>query len=229
MHTLQKRLSKNFIFAMLIAVVTGCSSVPKEVVELSYVMGEDLESMNVSYDKLIHSYFDNLRSQRRTYIDDVWYPRFLENWRDDGELVDIAKGKRIFSEKTNDLINTPPGTDPKDNLKTLNDWVNFALYAYEVKEEKLLKPLTDDEMKLRADVKQAFVQLTRANATITAHLNSLRKVQEVQNQVLKSLNVKDLRDKINATLIKTSSNAKDAFEKIKEADGKLDNLSSQFK
>lgn len=215
------------IFVIMITGLIGCGSVPKEVVELSYVMGEDLHSMNSSYEKLIHEYFENLRSQRRNYIDDVWYPRFLENWRDDGELVEIAKGKLIFSEKTNGLINTPTGTDPKESLETLNDWVDFALYAYEVKENELIKPIDDDENMLRTNVNQAFMRLVRANSTITAHLNSLRKVNEVQDEVLGALNIKDLRDKINDALVKISVDAKDSLEKVKEADKKVSNLTRQ--
>jgi hypothetical protein len=220
-------IKKVLLFIIMFSMLVGCGSVPKEVVELSYVIGEDLHSMNSSYDKLIHEYFENLRTQRRNYIDDVWYPRFLENWRDDGELVAIAKGQRIFSEKVNRLINTPKGTDPKESLETLNDWVNFALYAYEVKENELIKPVDDNEKMLRTNVNQAFMRLVRANSTITAHLNSLRKVNEVQDDVLDALNIKGLRDKINDTLVKISVDAKDAFEKVKEADKKVNNLTRQ--
>lgn len=50
---------------LLILLTAGCGSVPKEVVELSYVMGEDLQSINQSYDNLIHQFYNNLRDQRR--------------------------------------------------------------------------------------------------------------------------------------------------------------------
>jgi len=224
-----RRIFMAILFTSTLLLITSCGMVPKEVVELSYVAGKDLHSLHESYDKLIHQFFENLRSERREYLDNVWYPRFLENWKEDGELVGIAKGERIWSESDGKLIDTPVGSDPKESLKTLNDWVSYALYAYEVKEQKLLKSLNDQEEQLRTQVKQAFERMIMANATVTAHLNSLRKVQEVQDEVLKALDVKDLRDKINEGLINASVESAKGLDKIRVADAKIDDLVAEIK
>ena len=70
----------------------------------------------------------------------------------------------------------------------------------------------------------SFANTSWANATITAHLNSLREVQEVQDQALQALHVKDLRDKINKALVTASDKAAGGLDKIKEADAKLEKL-----
>jgi hypothetical protein len=214
---------------LLILLTAGCGSVPKEVVELSYVMGEDLQSINQSYDNLIHQFYNNLRDQRRAYIDDVWYPRFVENWRKDGELVAIAKEERIWSESDDKLVVVPAGSAPKESLAALNDWLDYALYAYEKKSEALLSPLDQEEETLRTEVRVAFARMTQANATITAHLNSLREIKEVEDQALKALNLKDLRDKINDQLVNASKKAKDGLDKIKEVDQKVDKFGKKLK
>jgi hypothetical protein len=214
---------------LLILLTAGCGSVPKEVVELSYVMGEDLQSINQSYDNLIHQFYNNLRDQRRAYIDDVWYPRFVENWRKDGELVAIAKEERIWSESEDKLVVVPAGSAPKESLAALNDWLDYALYAYEKKSEDLLSPLDQEEETLRTEVRVAFARMTQANATITAHLNSLREIKEVEDQALKALNLKDLRDKINDQLVNASKKAKDGLDKIKEVDQKVDKFGKKLK
>ncbi len=216
------------LLLVLFVFLVGCSTVPKEVVELSYLSGRDLRAVHESYDALIHQFYENLRDQRRTYLDEVWYPRFLENWRQDGELVGIAKGERIWSVEAGDLIDTPPGTDAAESVATLNDWVTYALYAYEVKEQQLVAPLDADEEKLRTQVRQSFDRLAQANATITAHLNSLREVQEVQDEMLESLDMKDLRDQINTGLANASANAAEALTKVKAADAKVDDLVGQI-
>lgn len=214
---------------LLILLTAGCGSVPKEVVELSYVMGEDLQSINQSYDNLIHQFYNNLRDQRRAYIDDVWYPRFVENWRKDGELVAIAKEERIWSESEDKLVVVPAGSAPKESLAALNDWLDYALYAYEKKSEALLSPLDQEEETLRTEVRVAFARMTQANATITAHLNSLREIKEVEDQALKALNLKDLRDQINDQLVNASKKAKDGLDKIKEVDQKVDKFGKKLK
>ena len=217
------------IVSLSIAVFSfGCQTVPKEVVELSYVMGEDLEALNTSYANLIHQYFENLRDQRRAYIDEVWYPRFIANWREDGELVAIVKEKRIWSEEKKSLITIPVGSAPDESLKTLEDWLVSALNEYERKESELLDPLNKDEERLIVLVKQAFINVTRANATITAHLNSLREVQDVQDETLKALNLKKLRDEINKQLINASKKAKNGLEQVEKADEKSEKVTQKI-
>lgn len=209
--------------------IIGCASVPKEVVELSYWTGEDLASLYESYDKLIHEFYNKMRDERVAYLDDTWYPRFLQNWIENGELVAIAKGEKIWSDEEERLITTPPGTDPQETLRTLGDWVNFALYAYEDKEVTLLASLNEGEAALRQEVEKAFRQIMRANATITAHLNSIRKVQQVQDEALEALHIKDIRDRINDILVKASDEAARGLEEIRQLDEKKDDLTEQIK
>jgi hypothetical protein len=49
-------------------------------------------------------------------------------------------------------------------------------------------------------VDAAFARVLRANATVTAPLASLRKVQEVQDELLEDLRMGDLRERITAGL-----------------------------
>ncbi len=50
----------------------SCASVPKEVVELSYRMGEDLLALQQSYVVLIHKHFDALKARRVKYLESEW-------------------------------------------------------------------------------------------------------------------------------------------------------------
>ena len=221
--------SRRFFLIFLLTGIVGCASVPKEVVELSYRTGEDLTALHESYDKLITMFFEKMRAERTAYLNDTWYPRFLENWMERGQLVSIAKGEVIWSDEQGDLIPTPPNIDPKEAFRTLRDWVDYALYAYDVKEEALLKPLNEEELALRRDVQMAFLRIMRANAVITAHLNSIRKVKEVQNEALEALYIKDLRSRINNTLINISDKAAKELKKIQRIDKSVDNLDEQIK
>jgi hypothetical protein len=82
----------------------------------------------------------------------------------------------------------------------------------------LLKPIDDDERALLASVDEAFANLLRANAALTAHLNSVREVQEVQDEALKALHVKELRDKVNGGLVTASDRASQALDALKKAE-----------
>lgn len=222
-------LNRRFFLIFLLTGIVGCASVPKEVVELSYRTGEDLTALHESYDKLISMFFEKMRDERIAYLNDTWYPRFLENWMEIGQIVSIAKGEVVWSDEKEEFIPIPPNTDPKEVLRNLQDWVDYALYAYDVKEEALLKPLNEEESALRRDVQMAFLRIMRANAVITAHLNSIRKVKEVQNEALEALYLKDLRNRLNNTLINISDKAAKELNKIQRIDKSVDNLDEQIK
>src|SRR6267142_1829924 len=58
----------------------GCAHVPKEAVQLSYQIGQDLPRLHESFDGLIRDRFEDFRAQRNAYVDDVWAPTFLARW-----------------------------------------------------------------------------------------------------------------------------------------------------
>ncbi|MDP8237783.1 MAG: hypothetical protein P9X24_01720 [Candidatus Hatepunaea meridiana] len=69
------KISKLFLIAILITfTLSGCTTIPKEVVELSYTMGHDLEALRQSYRTLITTHFDLLRKQREDFIVNDYIP-----------------------------------------------------------------------------------------------------------------------------------------------------------
>lgn len=230
--TVLRKLTLMLISAVfiLILITGGCASVPKEVVELSYRVGQDIQALQASYDYLIHEYYEGMRKERIAYLDNEWYPRFLENWMEMGEVKEIASGQKIWSETEQRLIPKPATAGEEETLKTLQDWLDYALYAYDAKQDSLVASLNTDEMELRRDVGRAFRQLVSANATVTAHLNSLREVQEVQDEALNALGVRELRQEINSRLVQASELAERQLMEIRNADMNIEtfmNLENQ--
>ncbi len=197
----------------------GCATVPKEVVELSYRMGQDTEAVHTSYKALIHSHFESLRAERLRYLDEEWTPKYIRSWIEDGRLRDVVKGDVVWSSEKGDFIRPVAGQEETALLATVTFWSVAAVQEIQGKRAELLEPLNEQENQLCAWVDNAFNRLYRGNATITAHLNSLRKVQEVQDSALAALNLKDLRDKINDELITVSDKAKEGLDAVRAADG----------
>jgi hypothetical protein len=68
----------------------------------------------------------------------------------------------------------------------------------------------------------AFAQLLRANATVTAHLESLRHVQTEQDQVLDQAGLKSLRDRIDSGLTRVSEGTQSAIDELEKDRKKLE-------
>lgn len=216
-----KMISKLTVVLVALSLVTfaGCASVPKEVVQLSYQIGDDFSSIQISYKKLVHDHFEMLRGQRIQYLNNEWTPTYIRRWVEDGRLRDVVKGDIVWSEEKADFIKPVAGKEDDGLLNTVKFWSLAAVAEIESKKKELLEPLNKQEEQLTSWIDDAFSRLYRGNATITAHLNSLRKVQEVQDDALAALHMKDLSDKINNTLITASDKAKEGLEAVRKADG----------
>lgn len=187
------------VFALFLG-LNGCATVPKEVVQLSYTVGQDIDAIHSSYRMLIQKHFDDLRAQTTTFLETRWMPTYLADWIKNGELVPMAQNP-----------------EPAKAFEGVSAWVEVAIEDIEKEKKELLTPINKDEKALLAYVDDAFARLIRANATITAHLNSIRKVQEVQDEALQALKIKDLRDQINQRLVDASEKAAAALPKIEGA------------
>lgn len=189
---------------VMIAVLAAlsCASVPKEVVELSYTMGKDLQELHRSYRALIATHFDGLRAQSTDFLESRWRPVYLRKFIEKGKLLELAKNN-----------------DPDKVLEGVTLWANVAMAEIDAKRHTLIDPINKQERDLLDAVDASFAQVELANATVTAHLNSLRKVQEVQDEVLKTLKIKDLRDEINQGLVKASDLAAQGIKDLAQAEG----------
>ena len=208
--TKKRSILSQFLALLIVLHFSGCASVPKEVVELSYTVGQDLNAVHLSYRQLIQTYFDGLRKQATDFLDNKWTPTYIKKF--------IKKGK---------LVERATNSDPNMVLLGVRLWAEVAVEEIEKKKNELIDPISKDEKELLNSIDEAFAQLISANAAITAHLNSIRKVKEVQDEALQALKVKDLRDKINNGLIFASDKANEAIEKVKKAEGIIDDLAKK--
>jgi len=183
-------------FVSFLFLMVGCATVPKESVELSYAIGQDLEELHKSYKLLIERYFESLRREVNQKIDTVFIPAYINEYVKTGNLIQHAQAQRA------DLVEA---------------WARLAVKEVDQERRTRLSPINEAEKNLLEIVNESFGRAIRANATITAHLNSIREVTEVQDEVLKALKIKDLRDKINDALAKASETAADISKIIDKA------------
>jgi hypothetical protein len=197
------RLGTRITATAFAIVLIGCSTVPPEAVELSYLMGSDIEALQTSYRQLIQNHFKAIRDRWNTYVDSVWKPRFLKIYIREGELIDDAKV-----------------ADTDEGFLGVKIWVEEAERQIVLYRRAILDPIDAQEAALKKSVDDAFGRVIRANAIITAHLTSVRKVQEFQDEVLEELKVKGLRDDINKQLVQASNLVQKGIDVTDEAKGK---------
>ena len=223
-----KYICRPLVSIFCLAALLGCASTPKEMVELSYAMGEDLAAVHKSYRRLVHDRFEGFRAERIAYLNNQWWPIYLRDWTERGKLGDIAVGKTVWSMSERKFTAPTAGKESVEKFKSLQVWAGTAIHEIEKKKKTLMEPLDKDEQAMLTMIDEAFNRLYRANAAITAHLNSLRKVQEVQDQALQALRVKDLRDVIDKKLVEASDRARMGLDEIQKAEMKAERVVEEF-
>ena len=176
---------------------------PKESVELSYIIGDDIQALHHSYNALIRRYFDSLRRQINQTIDHVYIPAYINDFVKTGQLVEHAKNQRA------DLVES---------------WARIAVETIDKERLARLTQINEAEMTLTEDVNEAFNKVISANAIVTSHLNSIHELKGAQDEILESLELKDLRDDINDALAAASKTAKDMTDKINKAASNLNEM-----
>ena len=218
------RLRRARIWALCSALfaMSACATVPQEAVELSYLIGRDTAALQQSYDLLIEQRFQDYRAQRIAYLENIWAPAFIAEWIKDGRLIDAARGVVVYDESQGDFVAPTTGREQQQLLSTIYGWSDAAIFEINDKRKSLLEPLDEQERQIRREARAAFDQLIQANAYITAHLNSIREVQDLQTQALEALGLEDVVSSLNDSLVKVSNSAKDGLDAIRKADGHVD-------
>lgn len=197
--------SSLFLTLFLTVALAGCASVPREVVELSYVMGSDINELQRRHEHLVRLHFDGLRQRTDTFLMDRWQPTFLRHFIEEGDLVGAA---------------TDP--DPNEVLLGVHGWATVALEMIQAKRHELIDPLDKQEIDLLTAIDAAYERLRTSNATITAHLNSIREVDEMQSAALDSLGLGDLRQQLDRGLARASEIVDEGILRTTEADHLVD-------
>ena len=211
---------KSLWIIMFSLLLSACSaSIPKEVVELSYKMDKDMTHVEQAYVDLVRQHIAVLKKQREDYLYNEWVPALLEDWITEGMLIEMAQGKVVYDNQVDDFV----AVDKPNRLAQLNgvkEWALVATDEIETKRRELIVPLEKAESVMLTDIRQSFALMKQGNQTITAHLNSIREVQDVQNELLESVDLEQLRNSINQQLSELSDQASQGLDKVRELDKK---------
>ena len=166
------------IFSLLLSACS--SSIPKEVVELSYKMDKDMTHVEQAYADLVRQHIAVLKKQREDYLYNEWVPALLEDWITEGMLIEMAQGKVVYDNQVDDFV----AVDKPNRLAQLNgvkEWALVATDEIEAKRRELIVPLEKAESVMLTDIRQSFALMKQGNQTITAHLNSIRTGKNTAN------------------------------------------------
>ncbi|WP_210443479.1 hypothetical protein [Vibrio crassostreae] len=215
-------MKKLLTILLVLISFTGCTAkLPAEVVTLSSSMEQQILSLQKSQITLIQSYFHMVRQQREVWIQTVWLQEYLKTFIKTGMLEETVKGQVVWDNHNKRF--TPPKAPYQDVQKfdTLMVWTEQVQKQLAKKREELLAPLNIQEQELIAKVNASYAQLLANNVTITAHLVSIKDVEDVQSRLLNDAGLDRLNEDITTTFNKISEESNKLNQKLNKANSKL--------
>ncbi len=185
-----------FSMSVCMLLTSACASVPKETVQLSYSIGQDIEQLHAGYSQAVRVSFGQMRQRGLTVIDEVWAPTYLNDFIENGRLLEFAR---------------------EGQTERVAFWARTAVSSIDEKRRAFIDSLAIREATLLARIDSAFGRVIRANAAVTANLNSVLKVDDVQTDVLNAAGLEGIRASLNDGLVAASTWADSATDELERA------------
>jgi hypothetical protein len=219
-----------FATALLsLQLLAACALVPKESVELSTMVGRDIASVRQSHRQLAETLFTRMEKDVNRFVDDVYAPFQIQ------VLLSRQKESQASGNANNIFSVLDLAMRQPDNAQAQTDILNFMQAFVEIVHEDVedyrtlrLAPVEEQERAVLADIDAIYDQIERGNATVTAHLASVVKVHEAQDELLTAVDLAGIREKLGLKLSKTSSDIADFVARAEKIEGGIDDASEKI-
>lgn len=207
------------LFPMIVlSMLIGCASVPREASELSMELGNRISSMEEANITLLNNFFDQKRSEIDSFINNEWAPEFTEE---------------VFLNPTiSSIWQTIVNEDNEADRKEF--FLRVGLRMQQKINEKrleLIQPVDELENRIERQLRSEYSQMRSINNSITSFLVSASEVGENRNQYMQMIGVS--RDRINQILNETDNavdnllrGASDAQDKVERGEEFIENIKS---
>jgi hypothetical protein len=218
---------RNLAAILAVLILTGCASIPKEVVTLSQTLGNDLKVLHNSHLNTVQVYFGKIKFDINSFIDEKYAP-FVIHYALKSELANYKQGKTSLY-GTIEIAGQKEGQkEANDALTVMMDFQEAARKQIESKREELLSPILKQEAEIKEAVNRSYENVQYANSSITAYLQSIRKVKEAQQQALSMVGLGGADTLVTKSLVKLSEQVENAVKTGKEIDIQSDDAYKQL-
>jgi hypothetical protein len=207
-----------------IAIVSSCASIPKETVELSKVLGNDLKVLHNSHRTMVELYYNEITDEINVFIDSPFIIYYVLK----AELKKHQEQKQSIYGTIEEAGKNGGKKETDNALNIMTEFLEDANTQVEKKRKELLDPMIKQRTRVLRKINDSYVNTIYANSTITGYLESIRKVKESQQEALSIIGLEGKDEELNKILLQTSELTKLAITKGKEIDIKSDEAYSKI-
>jgi hypothetical protein len=209
--------------------LAGCALVPRESVELSVAVGRDIGTVRKSHRQMAVMLFSRMKDDVNRFVDDVYAPYQIQF------VLRRQKDRQLAGDTNNMFSVLDTAMDEPENAMAQTEVLEFmsalveAIYAdVEAYRQARLAPLDEQEAEILGSLERVYDQIVLGNATVTAHLSSVVKVNEMTDELLSAAGLEGLREKIGISLSDTSDKIASFVDSAERVDAGLEGAAEQI-
>ena len=226
---------KNLGVVILALLFAACASIPKETVLLSKTLGNELQTLHNSHRNVVDIHFKKIENDINSFVDDVYAP-FVIHYALKSQLKSYKAGKTSLFGIIEIAGKIEGKKEAKAAIDVMQEFQEAALKQIESKRHELLLPIKKQHSELIKSINQSYQTASYANATLTAYLQSLRKLKGSQQEALSKIHLDGADTLITKSLLEVSKRVEQAVKTGKDIDiqsddayKKLEKVSNQIK
>jgi hypothetical protein len=221
-----------FVATLLLA---GCASIPRETILLSQTIGHDLNSLHQAHLQLADIHFRKIENEINVFVDEVYAP-FVINFVLKSEFRNYQAGSPSLYGAIENAGTNEGETASQEAIDMMLAFQEAARVQIESKRDELLQPIRNQHLDISREINQSYANVTYANASITAYLQSLHKLKDARQEGLSMIGLDGLDIRFSDSLVKLSQHVEMAVKAGKkidiQSDGafmELETISDQIK
>jgi hypothetical protein len=176
--------------SVLIVLIAGCATVPKESVDLSIELTKMIRSAERAHLATLDLFVAERKQRADDFLKNTWTPRFMDNAMKDSGVLDTIKAQRTDAQKAT----------------VMKEFSEDAASTIAEQRAAVMDAIDNIGRMLEDAIKAHYDDMLAANQALTAHIRSVADVNATQTQILDVLKIdpKTLLplDKINGVLEK---------------------------
>ncbi|MFA9370984.1 MAG: hypothetical protein ACERIH_04685 [Labilibaculum antarcticum] len=226
---------KNLGILISIVLFSACASIPKETVLLSQTLGNDLQILHKSHRDIVDIHFKKIENDINSFVDEVYAP-FVIHFALKAELKRYKEGVSSLYGIIEIAGKKEGKKESKDAIDVMQEFQEAARNQIESQRRELLLPIKEQHSELIRSINLSYENASHANATITAYLQSLRKLKGSQQEALSKIGLDGADTIVTKSLLKVSEQVEKAVKTGKKIDiqsedayKELEKISNQIK
>lgn len=165
---------QNFFILIIIITLSSCVTLSKGTVEMSSLLGKQIDVLQENHLKILNLYFNDKRQKSVDYLDNKWYPAFIN------ELYKQEYVSTIWQEAIN-------AKDINKRTEVLKAITLISLEEYNKQRKLLIDPIDECQSEMLTLVKEEYQKAKRMNLAVTQNISLVQQIQEKQNKYLSGI------------------------------------------